>query len=283
LNDDHVEKIILHGILNKELWFILFFQPWLLQKCYWIIWGGDLYYNRNRSKNIKGVVVEIIMRSVIKRIGFIITYIKGDFDLAKSKYFSKATYLNCLMYTSNVFYPTKNRKDEEKKKKFINIILGNSAHASNHHLDGIKNLIQFKKSNIKIYCPLSYGSPEYAKKISDIGKNEFGDKFIPLLNFIPKNEYINFLGDIDIGIFPANRQQGMGNIITLLGHGKKVYLNSNLTPYAEFVNKKIKIFNINQIDLKPIAKKDRVNNIALIKNIFNEKNLINQWKDIFCI
>jgi ribosomal protein S15P/S13E len=33
LNDDHVEKIILHGILNKELWFILFFhgqvQSWL--------------------------------------------------------------------------------------------------------------------------------------------------------------------------------------------------------------------------------------------------------------
>ena len=97
LNGKDVEKIILHGILNKELWCILLIQPWLLKKCYWVIWGGDLYYNLNKKMNFKSIIIEKIMRSVIRKIGYIITYIKGDFSLAKSRYSSKAKLLDCLM------------------------------------------------------------------------------------------------------------------------------------------------------------------------------------------
>lgn len=43
----------------------------------------------------------------------------------------------------------------------------------------------------------------------------------PIVDFMDFNEYINFLSTIDIAIFNHKRQQGMGNIITLLGMGKK--------------------------------------------------------------
>ncbi|MDM7858843.1 TDP-N-acetylfucosamine:lipid II N-acetylfucosaminyltransferase [Thiopseudomonas acetoxidans] len=37
------DKLILHGLFDIKLIFVLFFTPWLLRKCYWAIWGGDLY------------------------------------------------------------------------------------------------------------------------------------------------------------------------------------------------------------------------------------------------
>jgi len=279
LNDEHIEKIILHGILNKELWCILFIQPWLLKKCYWVIWGGDLYYNLNRAKNLKSAIVEKIMGSVIKKIGFIITYVKNDFLLAKLKYQTKAKFLNCLIYESNIF--DSNIKNTERNGRFINILLGNSAHASNQHLKVIEYLSSYRKKNIRIYCPLSYGSESYAKEVARAGKDKFGHKFIPLFNFMGNSEYIKLLSKIDIGIFPANRQQGMGNLIPLLGLGKKIYLDKNLTSYAEFSRLKIRIFDIDDINLKKISAKEKKKNMLIIKNIFSETNLIKQWKSIF--
>jgi hypothetical protein len=50
---NNAEKIFIHGLFSKELVLLLFGQPWLLQKSYWVIWGGDLYYYkfRNQKKN----------------------------------------------------------------------------------------------------------------------------------------------------------------------------------------------------------------------------------------
>lgn len=47
------ENIFIHGLFSKELVLLLFGQPWLLKKSYWVIWGGDLYYYkfRNQKKN----------------------------------------------------------------------------------------------------------------------------------------------------------------------------------------------------------------------------------------
>ena len=50
---------------------------------------------------------------------------------------------------------------------------------------------------------------------------------------MPFNQYLEFLGKIDIAIFNHRRQQGFGNAITLLGLGKKVYLNSVSTLNGE--------------------------------------------------
>ncbi len=43
------EKIFFHS-LTKTTEILLFFHPWFLKKCYWIIWSGDLYYYLSREK-----------------------------------------------------------------------------------------------------------------------------------------------------------------------------------------------------------------------------------------
>ena len=35
--------IIIHGLFNIWYTFFLVLNPWLLKKCNWLIWGGDIY------------------------------------------------------------------------------------------------------------------------------------------------------------------------------------------------------------------------------------------------
>ena len=39
------DKIILHGLFNFSVVKFLYYQSWLLKKCHWVLWGGDLYYH----------------------------------------------------------------------------------------------------------------------------------------------------------------------------------------------------------------------------------------------
>ncbi len=43
------KKIILHGLWSEHITILLFFQPWLLKKCYHVMWGGDFYFPEEQS------------------------------------------------------------------------------------------------------------------------------------------------------------------------------------------------------------------------------------------
>ncbi len=92
------EKVILHGLNIPNLIFFLFFNRKFSKKCYWIIWGGDLYYYRYNSKRLWSNFYEIFRRGIIRNLGHVITYAKGDYDIAKRKYKTKAEFHECLFY-----------------------------------------------------------------------------------------------------------------------------------------------------------------------------------------
>lgn len=78
-------KIIIHGLFNTNLIITLAIYKKHLYKTFWVLWGADLYNKYwNRKKSFRNRVVELLRKRVIKNIGHIITYIKGDYDLAKS-------------------------------------------------------------------------------------------------------------------------------------------------------------------------------------------------------
>ena len=47
------DKVILHGLFKSRFTMMLFFMPWLLKKCYGVIWGGDLYSFKISERNFK--------------------------------------------------------------------------------------------------------------------------------------------------------------------------------------------------------------------------------------
>lgn len=272
------KKIIIHGFNQSYLFYLFFFQPWLLKKLYWIVWGGDLYSYLQESKSLKMKILCFIRENIFKKIQHTITYIKGDYELAQKWYDLKGEYHECFMYPSNLY---KEYDMKLNKHSCINIQLGNSADPTNNHIEVLEKLVKYKNGNIQIYVPLSYGDKEYTKKVIFVGKKIFGDKFIALTEFMPFEKYLEFLSKIDIAIFAHKRQQAMGNIISLLGLGKKVYIRSDITPWELFRNINVKIYDVKNINISLIDEEIKKENHQKIKDYFSKENYIKQLKNIF--
>ena len=256
------DRIVLHSLYFPKIIQFLFLNQNFLKKCYWIMWGGDFYFPDKQG---------IIKKYIIKNIKYLVTYNTGDYELAKKWYKAKGKRIKCFNYPSNLY---KEYNIKEKEHTTINVQLGNSADPLNNHLNVLEKLYKYKDENIKIYTPLSYGNQKYAKDVILKGKEYFGDKFIPLMEFMSFEKYLEFLSNIDIAIFAHKRQQAFGNTISLLGLGKKVYLSklSNINGLMKSLN--IKVYNTDTINLSLINERIKRKNIQNVKNNFSKQKLI---------
>lgn len=270
------EQIVLHGLFDTKLIFLLSLQPWLLKKINWVIWGGDLYDHVFANKNLKWRVREVFKKIVVRRLGRLTTYIRGDYELAKEWYGAKGQWHECIMYPSNLckIYSA----DRLPKSSCISILLGNSASQTNNHFDAFEKLRSFSDKDIKIYCPLSYGDKAYADAVAFEGGRIFGNKFIPLRDLMPLREYVEFLANIDVAIFNHERQQAMGNTITLLGLGKTVFMRPEVTPFRTLRDLGIEVRDVSDLSLDKI---DNLVNVKRVKDYFSQKRLQTQWQAIF--
>ena len=265
----NADRIVLHSLYFPRITSFLFLNRSFLKKCYWVMWGGDFYFPEKHSW---------FKKQVIKKIGHFVTYIKGDYELAQKWYKTKGKYHECFMYPSNLY---KEYDIKPKGHNSIDIQLGNSADPTNNHIDVLKNLEKYKDEDIQIFAPLSYGNQEYAKEVIAYGKDIFREKFIPLTEFMAFEKYLEFLGSIDIAIFAHKRQQAMGNTITLLGLGKKVYMRNDITPWQLFNDIDVKLYDINDIQIDLIDKQIQKENQQKIKEYFSKENYLKQLEYLF--
>lgn len=273
------DKIFWHQIEKRFILFLFIFRG-ILKKSYWIIWGGDLYSHLNRKKSLRYKLRYKIEDYVKGNFKGYITHIEGDYKLAQKWYGAKGKYYNCFMYPSNLY-----KKIELKniEKKVIYIQIGNSATDSNNHFEILKKLEKYKNNDIKLFCILSYGNNnDKIKKIIEVGKNIFGDKFIPIVDFMKFDEYMEFLSKIDIAIFAHNRQQAVGNITSLLSMKKTVYLKEGVTTYGMLEDSGVKVKSFDKFEnLEKFDDEILEKNKEIIKERFSEKRLVEDWKKIF--
>src|SRR5690606_11417008 len=106
----------------------------------------------------------------------------------------------------------------------------NSASDTNNHFDALNylNLIHWKG---EIIVPLSYGNKDYADDIIYYGKNKFGDKFIPFVDFMPLDQYHQCINSCGIVWMNHVRQQAAGNILSALSMKKAVIMNKENNLY----------------------------------------------------
>lgn len=282
------DKIILHGLFMHQLTIVLCLMPWLHKKCQWIIWGADLYYHQLSVKNKWYRIVEFFRKILIRRLGALITYVEGDYYNAQQWYGAKGQLHECIMYKSNVYTGKSLSKPEldiftTASSKKINLLVGNSADPTNNHWQVFDKLMDLDVDKYigKIFCPLSYGDQVYAEQVRRLGESMFGDKFNPLMNFMPLTQYEKILDDVDIAIFAHNRQQAMGNTINILGRGKKVYMRADTSSYALFEKLGIKVFSLDNIVLERQSVGVAIDNNRKVRDYFCERNLVDQLKSIF--
>jgi len=262
------EKIILHGLfLPRRISQILCYCPSLLRKSYWVMWGGDFYSPEDKGPTHK---------RLIRNMEYLVTFVSGDISYVVANYQASGTPIECLAYPSNVFQPMRRPARKDKKTR---IQVGNSATSTNRHEEIFCRLTEYKDREIEVICPLSYGDKQYADTIIALGTKIFSEKFIPLTEFLPLEEYVDLLASIDIAIFNHNRQQGMGNIITHLGYGHKVYLRSDQNSWGAFVEKGIKVYDVLEgIDIDYVPSK---RNRELVADHFSLDRLVEQWRMIY--
>ncbi len=157
--------------------------------------------------------------------------------------------------------------------------IGNSATISNNHLDALKVLEKFKKEDIKIICPLSYGDyneTKYSQFVKKSGEQLFGSKFIAITQFIPRTEYYHLFSEVDVVVMYHNRTQAAGNTAAFIEMGKKLFMQKKSTVYQLLKKNKATVFlneqllKMNSKDLKaPLPDQKILNNKNALQRILD--------------
>lgn len=229
------DRIHIHGLFSFWLLGILAIYKSIGRKVVWDVWGDDLYCLTRPKGTISNNLHLWLRTKACSNIAYIATNVEGDYNLACKILGNNFRFFKLRFskgYISGIL-PFVDGKDNHDG---VNILVGNSATRTNFHAEAFEKLKRYVNEDIKIYVPLSYGSATYAEEVISEGKKIFGEKFCPLTDFMPKDEYFKFLMSIDVAVFANNRQQALGNIFALLYAGKKVYMRSDISSWETLKN-----------------------------------------------
>lgn len=278
------ERVILHSLLYenyKQLKTVASLVISTKKPAIWAIWGADLYnkyQEYHRSLNPKKIIKEYQRKRLIKKFYGVIT--SNDYQELKKRYKTQAKHFTAMYTYQFIEMISRNPIDD-----LIHIMVGHSATDNCRHIEVFEKLSAYN-DKIRVYCPLSYpNNPEYIKIVSDRGKELFGDHFVPMTQFMKYPEYVQFLNQIDIGIFNNNRQQGNGNITNLLYLGKKIYMSKENTLLKTYRDLGAVIYDYEEIDapnlLDSLAKEVSVKNHNIIVERYSDENFYKCWKCVF--
>lgn len=301
-------KEIVDELLEAERVYIHYFDDSLIDfiknintTVIWVFWGADAFdlpnlkslyspnpstegynlyrlfkerYNAKKSENRK--------KNAMRNIAYFAHYIEEDFQLIKKTYkldkleYIDFTYGTLEQFTSNIV-----------PSKINNILIGNSAHIANNHINAIKKIKEIVDTTV--YVPLSYsGTEDYKDEVIQLGTKYFGEKFKPLTKFLSFNEYNEVLKTISIAIMPHTRSQAFGNIIALLYSGVKVYMSNDSSLYKLLKQLGVELYSIENIfDKKslymPLTNKQIKKNIEVLNKYLGKIMSVNRMKQILFI
>lgn len=86
------------------------------------------------------------------------------------------------------------------------------------------------------------------------------------------------MATIDIAVFDHERHQAFGNTISLIGMGKKVYLNPVSTLNGVMKEYQLKVYELDFFSLDLIDNYIGKSNITKVKKSFSKGSLVNSLK-----
>ena len=113
------------------------------------------------------------------------------------------------------------------------VLVGNSATATNNHVDVFRLLSTLDLGNRRVVTPLTYGDDAYRDAVLVEGRELLGDRFTPVVDHLPLADYLGLTASCSVVVFAHRRQQGLGNIGAALSRGAHLYLadSTPLTPW----------------------------------------------------
>ena len=251
---DH-DKFFVHGFYEKRVIDYLSrnLKAFKKNQLVLIAWGADIYNNRlllksDHKPHLRVRLLEMKKKRLIGSSNIYMTFACADQEIIHDYYGGNGKQFDCL-YPSNANIELLDTLKSEKNESVITrILLGNSATPTNLHFEALDAMKKFGNRDIEIVCPLSYGEKEYGEQVCQYGKKLFGDKFIPITDYMSPEDYSRLLNTVSIAVFNHNRQQGTGNIEILSYLGKKLFIRSDTTTWKHYVDRdKCRFFDAKEI------------------------------------
>lgn len=309
LNDSNKsDKIFLHG-LDEDLNFVkLVGAKKFDAKLFWIVWGAELYnmldfnvfsfydyfigggdniwknflvywkmrlFERNKSRNNYELF--------LVKLSGILHYNKYDINLINKFYSTNIEMIN-FFYKNMIEWESLSKYEDCKVVDSKNVLLGNSGYINNNHFSVLRKFKAKKFVNFNVITPLSYGYSPYIKRLVNIGRKWLGDRFIPLMDFVQPENYLEFLSKMNFVIMNHKRSQAMGNINVLLALGKPIFFNRKCTTTLYLKDLNVVFFYVEDFfssnpGLLMLSSEQIASNKKIIKMTFSDesfrKNLIN--------
>lgn len=124
-----------------------------------------------------------------------------------------------------------------------NIWVNNSPAPNGNHVSVYQLLSSFT-SNFKVITPLSYGDPRFMRYFEEQGRALLGDRFVPLLEFLPHDQYYSLFLSANSFIFGHLRQCGYGNVLVSLYFGAKCFFYKKNPLFEELKRRSFVVFSI---------------------------------------
>lgn len=300
----NVDKVIIHLLNQWKIDFILDYKVAATDIC-WAVWGHDMYNSIlvDMGYNIYYEPWYVIsFRTILFRLlhsaGLYHPATKRKLDFIKNrisllntseeeysiqkKYIGKFLPEKITEIPESMYYSIEDILGNDIIDKYVSgdmIMVGNSCSYSNNHLYAFKYLERLNINQKKIVVPLSYGGDtKYRNHVLREGYKIFKNMFNPLLDFMPLNEYNNYLLNSPICIYGHWRQESVGNIIISLYLGAKVFLSRKSPLLSKYRRLGIYIYcleEITQSDIDhPLTEEQRDNNRKILFNLCNHKSIV---------
>jgi len=267
---EHADLVVIHSL--NEQWVNVILKLPLNVPILWLGWGGDYYHYiypsgeyllLNKTKKIpspkrisvKGVIKFILLKLFVhKNIYHAINRIDYFAPVLFNEYCMVKNTLKTNCFPKQVIWNYGNIEDDLLKGNLNesvnnnNILVGNSATATNNHIEAFNLLKKFDLKSRLIICPLSYGDELYLDAVSSKGKDSFNGNFEPLIEFIPVEEYIGKIKSCGFVLMNHVRQQAVGNIVIMLHLGAKVFLREENPVYSFLKEEGAVIYSIQELE-----------------------------------
>lgn len=260
-----VTMVIIHYLNNEKIRFIYKHQL-QDKAIFWIVWGSDLYnflYKRNRFElyseentypklklQYKGNAIYNLCKDIKPLAIFFSKYATKIYSCYTDHY-RNHFFVNHLNYTTSSGRSLEYIKNGHKLKCYKghldfcyypieetlrdltgkwcsgnNIMIGNSAQATNNHEYILKFVKSIDTSKYSLTIPLNYAGDEEYVDIVNQKYSQLPNARV-LLDFMPLDEYNKLLLSSKVCIYGHFRGEAWGNILISLYLGAKVYISKH--------------------------------------------------------
>lgn len=171
----------------------------------------------------------------------------------------------------------------------IKVLFGNSSDPTGNHLDALSYLKKKVKSSVDIFSFLSYGDAACRQWVVEYGSRLFGDRFHPVLQYMGREEFVDFMQTMDVVMMYHNRQQAEGNIMTALVLGKPVFMKTTNPQYFMLKSMGVKpvydVQKMHETDLIQAirdAQKFREETMSIIDREYSRESRLLHLRDLLC-